>query len=114
MPAIRGHDAQRLRSRRVSIPNPLTLTGFLNQLASSRGREIVLLSRTGTSAVSGVATAVGATDYITVANDAAPLLHRHIGLHEAAHLILEHRGTLKTPTGLKNSTSGAGPIMSRA
>jgi hypothetical protein len=114
MPSARGRDARRLRDLHVPIPAPLTLESFLSQLASSRGRKIVLVSRSGLSSLSGLATTVATTDYVVVAADAPPLLGLHIGLHEAAHLILEHGGELTTRTTPVPTPASPGPVIGRA
>jgi hypothetical protein len=79
--------------RQLSIPEPFDLAEMLRRLAERRGRPIRLqLVDMADDSPCGVWVALADTDYIFIERRTSSLHQHHIGLHEVAHMLLEHTG----------------------
>ncbi len=77
----------------LSIPDPFDLRELLDRLARRRGRPIqLLLVDMDPGSPCGAWVSLKGTDYVFVERRTSPLHQHHIGLHEVAHMVLEHSG----------------------
>ncbi|MQA12036.1 MAG: hypothetical protein GEU98_26570 [Pseudonocardiaceae bacterium] len=76
----------------LDIPNPFDVGSFIDSLASRRGKRIELIPvALNSSAPSGALISTDDAEYICYAANTTPLHAEHIVLHEAGHLVFEHR-----------------------
>jgi hypothetical protein len=92
--ALRRRCQQRLDG--LQLPMPFTLAAFVEGLAKSRGRPLVIVDLPSfeDGGPSGAWIATDGADYVFVDRAARSLHRQHIVLHELAHMVFDHREAL--------------------
>ena len=88
------------RIRELDLPTPFNARFFCDTLASRRGRPIQLLPIAGRDGLCGLWVATSSTDYIFFERATTPFHQEHIILHEASHLLCDHRSAFVTEADL--------------
>ena len=87
--ALRRRCDERLSE--IELPVPFSATSFCEALAERRGRPIRLLPITAREGPFGLWAATRDTDYIFFESETSGWHQEHIILHEACHLLWDHR-----------------------
>lgn len=96
--AFRQRGAARLQE--IPLPSPFDVELFSEEVATRRGRPIVLRSWSNPNGLLGLYVPGATTDLIMYEQDTSPLHQEHIILHELSHLLCNHQPVVVVDTEL--------------
>ena len=99
----------------LELPDPFDVEALVCRVAEQRGRRIELLPTPWQPGVPcGLVVTTDEADYIVYSSDTSPLHRQHILVHEVAHLLCGHLGSLgEGSPGVQSLTPSLSPELVR-